>query len=213
MASRTFEIISADDHALIRKGLIRVIEKRSDMRVVDEVDDGRELLAKLKLRAYDLLLLDITMPGPDWLSLIREIKAMHPSMPIVILTMHPEEQYAVRAFRAGASAYVIKASALNDLVGAIRKVMAGGRFISPKVAEKMADHLILESDRPPHDSLSNREYQILCMIAAGKTVGEMAADLTLTAKTISTYRSRVLKKMGLKTNAQLTDYAIHNRLV
>lgn len=213
MSAGKIEIITADDHVLIRKGLIRVIEKTPDMTVVEEADDGPELMEKLKSRSYDLLLLDITMPGPDGLSLMKEIKANYSAMPIVVLTMHPEERYARQAFRAGASAYVTKRSAPKELVDVIRRVMAGKQVNAPETTAAEADREALESARPPHATLSDQEYRVFSMIVAGRTVGEIAADLGLTLRTIQGYRRDILKKMALKTDAQLTDYAFRNNLV
>jgi DNA-binding NarL/FixJ family response regulator len=206
-------VITADDHALIRKGVLHILSKTDDIRVVDEAEDGRQLLKKLRTVKVDLILLDISMPGMDIFDLIREIRQLAPHLPILVLSMLPEEQFGIQVLKAGVSGYLNKSSDLNNLVNAIRQVIAGRKYISPALAGKLADTLTQKSDALRHEALSEREFQVLCLIAKGKTVSEIADQLFLSVKTISTYRSRILAKMEMENSAQLTYYAIQNRLV
>jgi len=206
-------ILVADDHAIVRKGLKQIIAETADMVVADEACDGQEVLNKLRKDSFDVVLLDISMPGRTGLDILRELKTENPRVPVLVLSMYPEEQYAVRVLKAGASGYLTKESAPDELIAAIRKVSVGKRYVTPSLAEKLALNLQADSDKPLHESLSDREYQVMCMIASGKTVGEIAEKLSLSAKTISTYRARILEKMKMKNNAEITHYAIQNRLV
>ncbi len=206
-------ILIADDHAIVRKGLKQIISETQDMIVADEAGDGQEVLNKVRKDSFDMVLLDISMPGRTGLDILRELKAEKPRMPILVLSMYPEEQYAVRVLRAGASGYLTKESAPDELIAAIRKVSLGKKYITPSLAERLAFDLDIDSDKPLHETLSDREYQVLCLIASGKTVGEIAEKLSLSAKTISTYRARILEKMNMKNNAELTHYALQHKLV
>lgn len=206
-------ILVADDHAIVREGLKQILADVSDMTVCDEAASGAETLAKIRKREYDVVLLDISMPGRSGLEILKEIKTEHPKQPVLILSMHAEEQYAVRALRAGASGYLTKASAPDELIGAIRKVSYGRKYVSASLAEKLAFALDIDTKNPPHETLSDREYQVMLMIASGKSVKEIAAELCLSVKTISTYRARVMEKMKMKKNAELTLYAVRNRLM
>jgi len=207
------KILIADDHAIVRKGLKQIIAETTDMVVADEACDGQEVLGKLRKDSFDMVLLDIAMPGKTGLDILRELKAENPKLPVLVLSMYPEEQYAVRVLKAGASGYLTKESAPDELIAAIRKVSLGKRYVTPSLAEKLAFNLQVDADKPLHENLSDREYQVMCMIASGKTVGEIAEKLSLSAKTISTYRARILEKMKMKNNAEITHYAIQNRLV
>jgi DNA-binding NarL/FixJ family response regulator len=207
------KILIADDHAVVRAGLIQILKKSIPGASVDEAADGREALAKVKEARYSLVLLDISMPGRGGIEVLREIKSFRPAVPVLILSMHPEEEYAVRAFRVGASGYVAKDTAAEELAGAVRKVLAGGRYVSASLAEKLAGELTPGSDRLPHERLSDREYQVMRMLASGKTVKEIGEELSLSVKTVSTYRSRILEKMRVRNNAELVRYAVENRLV
>jgi len=206
-------ILIADDHPIVRQGLRQTIAETTDMVVADEASNGQEVLSKVRASHYDVVLLDISMPGRSGVDILRELKNERPRLPVLILSIHPEEQYAVRALRAGASGYLTKESAPDELVAAIRKVSMGGKYVSSSLAEKLASDLKNNSAQLAHKSLSDREYQVMCMIASGKTVTEIAEELLLSVKTISTYRSRILEKMKMKSNAELTHYAIKNRLV
>jgi len=206
-------IVIVDDHAIVRRGLKQILGDSPDMAVVAECADGRELLRLLESEKFDLVLMDVSMPGRNGIDLLKQVKGMMPDLSVMILTMHPEEQYAVRAFKSGASGYITKESAPDELVKAIRKVSSGGLYVSSALAERLALSLGSEGAKLPHKSLSDREYQILCLIASGKTVKIIAEQLSLSVKTVSTYRTRLLAKMHMKSNAELSTYAIRNGLV
>jgi len=206
-------IVIADDHPIVRAGMKQIISEASDMQVVDEAGDGRQLLQKARTETFDVVILDITMPHIDGLDVLKQLKIEKPKLPVIILSIHPESQYALRVLKAGASGYVTKTSAPDELINAIRKVYRGGKYISPSVAEKLAFQLEADFEEMPHEALSDREYQVLCMLASGKTVTEIADELALSVKTVSTYRSRILEKMNMKNNAELIHYAVQNKLV
>lgn len=207
------KLLIGDDHTVVRRGLKQIIEEQPDMKVEGEAGSAAEVLDLVRKQGFDLLVLDITMPGKSGLDVLKEIKQEKPKLPVLILSMHPEDQYAVRVLKAGAAGYLTKESAPEQLVEAVRKIVSGGRYISPSLAEKLALELQIPSDKAPHELLSDREYEVLCLIASGKTVMEIAKQLALSVKTISTYRSRILEKMNMKTNAELTHYAIQSHLV
>jgi two-component system invasion response regulator UvrY len=207
------KILIADDHPIVREGFKQVLSDTSDMVVADEASNGQEVLNLVRKSKYDVILLDISMPGRSGLEILKELRSEHPKLPVLIVSIYPEEQYAVRAFRAGASGYLTKASAPNELIAAIRKVSKGGRYISSSLAEKLTYYLDVDATKAPHESLSDREYQVMLLIASGKTVTEIAEDLCLSVKTISTYRSHILEKMKMKNNAEITLYAVQNKLV
>lgn len=206
-------ILIADDHRIFRRGLKQTIADHPGMSVVDEAEDGHQLLAKAAQKNHDVVILDISMPGPNVFELIERLKSDSPGQAILVLTMHSEDQYAVRVFKAGASGYLTKDTDEENLIEAIRKVSAGGKYVSPSLAEKLAVALDTRYEKPPHESLSDREYQVLLMIAAGKSVREIAAQINLSVSTISTYRSRILQKTGLTNNAEIARYAMTHRLV
>jgi DNA-binding NarL/FixJ family response regulator len=203
----------ADDHAIVREGLKHIIAKTDDMTVSGEADSGQQLLDKVREQRFDVLLLDIGLPGRNGLEVLKQIKTDLPRLPVLVLTIYPEEQYALRVLRAGASGYLTKESAPERLVEAIRKVSAGGRYVSPSLAERLAVEAAGDISKPLHESLSDREYQVFCMIALGKTASEIADELSLSVKTISTHRARLLQKMQMKNNSELTHYAMQNHLV
>ncbi len=213
MEKTAIKILLADDHTIVREGLKQILAETPDMVVLDEAKNGQEVLDKIQQNEHDVVLLDISMPGRSGLDVLKQIKSERPKTAVLVLSMYSEEQYALRALKAGASGYLTKESAPDKLIEAIRKVSEGRKYISPSVAEKLAFNLELGEEKPPHESLSDREYQVMCMIASGKTVKEIASDLALSVKTISTYRTRILEKMGLRNNSALTHYAVQNRLV
>ena len=206
-------LLIGDDHAVVRKGMKQILAETKDIVVADEAGDGREVLEKVRKNDFDMVLLDISMPGRDGLEVLKELKSLRPKLPVLMLSMYPEEQYAVRSLRSGASGYLTKDSAPDELISAIRKVSSGGKYVSASLAEKLALKLGANVEKPLHEALSDREYQVMCMIASGKTVKEIGEELSLSVKTVSTYRSRILDKMRLKGNAELTRYAIDNKLV
>jgi len=206
-------ILVVDDHAIVREGLKQILGDVNDMSVSDEAAGGQEALSKIRGGKFDVILLDISLPGRSGLEILKEIKAERPRLPVLILSMHAEEQYAVRTLRAGASGYLTKASAPDELIGAIRKVSSGRKYVSASLAEKLALELDIDTQKPPHAALSDREYQVMMMLASGKSVKEIADELCLSVKTISTYRSRMMEKMNMKKNAELTLYAVRNHLI
>jgi DNA-binding NarL/FixJ family response regulator len=207
------KIIIADDHPIVRAGMKQIISEASDLAVADEAGDGHELLSKIRAEDFDVAILDITMPHIDGLDVLKQLKIEKPKLPVIVLSIHPEDQYALRVLKAGACGYVTKASAPDELIKAIRKVHRGGKYISPSIAEKLAFQLESDFEEMPHETLSDREYQVLCMLASGKTVTETADELSLSVKTVSTYRARILEKMDMKNNAELIHYAVQNKLV
>ncbi len=206
-------ILIADDHQLVRKGIALIIEESPGMEVAAEAGDGQEALDIVRTHAIDVAILDVAMPGRGGLDVLKEMKAEKPNLKIIVLSMYPEEQYAIRSLRDGASAYLTKSGAPEELILAIRTVAAGKRYITPSVAERLATFVEGGEERPPHEALSSREMQVLLRIASGKEVKEVAAELHLSVKTVSTYRSRILAKMGMSMNAQLIRYAVRQHLV
>ena len=207
------KILIADDHPIVRQGFKQVLSETADLVVADEAGSGQEVLNLIAKKDYDVILLDISMPGKNGLEVLKELRITNTKIPVLILSIYPEEQYAIRALKAGASGYLTKASAPEELISAIRKVSRGGKYISSSLAEKIAYELDGDAEKAPHDTLSDREYQILLMIASGKTVSDIVDEMCLSVKTVSTYRSRILDKMKMKNNAELTTYAIRNKLV
>lgn len=207
------KILIADDHAIVREGLKQIVAEEPDLTVAGEARNAAEALELVRRQPWDVVILDITMPGRSGLEVLREMTRERPRLPVLVLSMHAEDQFAVRVLQAGAAGYITKASAPQELLAAIRKVASGGKYISPTLADKLATVIAAGSDRPPHESLSDREYEVLRGIAAGKTVSEIARQMSLSVKTISTYRARLLQKMRMKNNAELTRYAIVNRLI
>lgn len=205
-------IMLADDHAIVRAGLKQVLGEAPDFVVVGEAGNGQEVIDLVREKTPDVLLLDMSMPGKSGIDLIKLLKADHPKLPILVLSMHKEEQYAVRAIKAGAAGYLTKESAAELLVSAIRKVAGGGKYISPTVAERLAMEYGNSREETPHTSLSDREYQIFQMIVAGTTITAIADQLSLSVKTVSTHKSRILQKMGKSSSAELIHYAIEHHL-
>jgi DNA-binding NarL/FixJ family response regulator len=207
------KVLFVEDHAIVREGLKQILADTDDIMVADEAIDGEEALEKVPKGDFNVVVLDISMPGRSGLEVLTELKVLSPKLPVLILSMYPEELYAIRAFKGGASGYLSKESAPTELITAIRKVSCGGKYISPTLAENLVINLGEDNGKPLHEKLSEREYQILRMIASGKAGKEIAAELKLSVKTVSTYRARVLEKMGLRTNAELTHYVLQKRLV
>jgi DNA-binding NarL/FixJ family response regulator len=205
-------LLVADDHGLIRRGIAQIVSECQDIVVAGEASSGEEALELARSGEYDVVLLDIAMPGRGGLDVIRDLRATRPGIKVIILSMYSEEQYAVRSLRDGASAFLTKAKADAELITAIHTVASGRRYITQEVAERLAYYVECDSELPSHERLSKREFQVLVLIGSGKTVGEIAEELSLSVKTVSTYRSRVMAKMGIKTNAQLIKYALEHKL-
>jgi len=204
-------ILIADDHPLFREGLRHILAGCPDFTVAGEASNGQEVLEKVWNNEYEMVLLDIAMPGTPGLEVLKRLKIEKPKLPVLVLSMYPEEQYAVRVIKAGASGYLTKGSASEELITAIRRISGGKKYLTSSIAERLADDVEPTAEKPLHDTLSDRELEVFRMIAAGKTTTQIAEELFLSVKTISTYRSRILEKMKMKTNAELIHYAIkHN---
>jgi two-component system, NarL family, invasion response regulator UvrY len=213
MEQTMINVLIADDHAIVRQGLKQIIAETSDLVVTGEATSGSEALDMAARNSYDVAVLDLSMPGRGGLETIRLLRDLHPSLPILVLSMYPEEQFAVRALRAGASGYLTKASAPEELINALRRVASGRRYITESLAESLARDLEKPVSDTPHQDLSDREFQVMRMIASGLTISEIADQLALSVKTVSTYRERILVKMQMRTNAELTHYSVvHNLL-
>ncbi len=206
-------VLIIDDHAIIREGLKLMLSETHDIAAVDEAANGEQGLDKVLKNDYDVILLDITMPGRGGIDTLKDIHNVKPDIPILILSMHPEEQYALRVLKAGGSGYLTKQRAPQEVIDAIRKVVSGGKYISDSLTEELVREIGTDSEKPLIKRLSDREFQVFEMIASGKTVGKIAEELSLSVKTISTYRARILEKMNMKSNAELTFYAVSNKLV
>ena len=211
--SNGVRVLIVDDHAIVREGLKRILADAPELRVAGEAASGTEAIRLVREGSWDVMLLDISLPGANGLEVLRAVKEYAPKLPVLVLTMYPEDQYALRMLRAGAAGYLTKEGAPGQLVTAIRKVAGGGKYISPAVAEKLAWELERRKQPATHEDLSNREFEILRLIASGKTVSQIAQDLHLSVKTVSTYRMRLLTKLNMKSNAELTHYAIKGGLV
>jgi DNA-binding NarL/FixJ family response regulator len=207
------KILSADDHAVVRKGVKQILLEKFPHALCEEATTAREVFEFVERETWDLLILDISLPDKSGLNVLKELKAIKPRLPVLMLTVHPEEEYAMRVFKSGGSGYLTKDSIPEQLVAAVSTILKGGKYVSPSLAEKMVLELGRSSVRPPHQDLSDREYQVMLMIASGKTLKEMADQLCLSPKTVSTYRQRLLEKMELDTNAALVRYAIENNLM
>lgn len=211
--NQSLKVLIADDHAIFREGLKQVIAKTANMEVADEVADGREVLAKIRENNYGLLILDISLPGRSGLDILPEVKALRPKLPVLILSMHPEEQYALRAMKSGASGYLTKGSSSQELIDALQKIAMGKKYVSESLAETLANRLGADDDGPLHERLSDREFQVMGMIAAGLPPKRIADDLMVGIKTVNTYRARILQKMGMKSNADLVRYSVEHNLI
>lgn len=205
-------VLIADDHALIREGLKKILKSEPDTVLAGEARNAQELLAQLEKLQVDIVLLDISMPGESGLDALKELRSRYPKLPILILSVHPEHRFAVRALRAGASGYITKETAVEELVQAIRRIVGGGKYVSASLAEQLASELET-GGRPPHTTLSDREYQVMCLLASDKKSSEIAEELSVSLSTINTYRNRILDKMKMQSNVELTRYAIENGLI
>jgi DNA-binding NarL/FixJ family response regulator len=205
-------ILIADDHTIFREGLKHILAEYPDLIVSDEASNGQEVLEKVWKKEYDILLLDISMPGISGIDVLKQLRTEKPKLAVLVLSMHPEEQYAVRVLKAGASGYLTKESAPDELIHAIRKISQGRKYITSSLAERLAVEVGTDVEKPLHETLSDREYQVLLMIAAGKTMTQIAEEISLSVKTVSSYRARILEKMKMKTNAEIMRYAVMNSL-
>jgi two-component system, NarL family, invasion response regulator UvrY len=212
-SNKLIEVLIADDHPLVRSGLKHVLEQEPDFTTPGEAENATQVLQKITEKPWDAVILDIAMPGRSGLETVSEIKRLHPNIPVLILSMHSEEQFAVRAIKAGASGYLTKSNAPEELVKAIRQIVTGKKYVSSSLAEVLANVIESGEQRNLHDILSDREYHVVCAIASGKSISQIAEETSLSVKTVSTYRARALEKMSMRTNAELTRYAIRNGLV
>lgn len=208
-------VFIADDHPLVREGIKKVVDQNTiDIEVVGEASEGHELMEKLQDVDPHILILDIAMPGKSGLDVLKEVKDFYPNLPVLMLSIHPEDRFAIRSLKAGAHGYLNKSSISEQLINAIRKIVSQHKkYISDEVAEQLASRVDISGDEPLHQTLSDREYQIMCMIASGKEVNEIADELSLSVQTVHTYRSRIKEKMGLKSNVEFTRYAIEQNLI
>jgi DNA-binding NarL/FixJ family response regulator len=207
------KILIADDHAIVREGLKQIVAEESDMKVTGEAANASELFELLNKDSWEIVVLDINMPGKSGLEALKEMKIRNITVPVLILSMFSEDQYGLRAIKAGAAGYLKKVSAPTELVLAIRKIVGGGKYISPTLAEKLADNFDVNNKKALHQNLSDREYQIMCFISLGKSAEEIAEELAISIHTVYSYRNRILEKMHLKSNVELTQYAIQNKLI
>ncbi|MCK6388275.1 response regulator [Zoogloea sp.] len=209
---KPIRVLIADDHAIVRQGLRQILSDTPDLTVAGEAENGVQAVQMVRAGEWDVVLMDVSMPDRNGIDALKLIKKEYPRLPVLILSMYPEEQYAIRALKAGAAGYLTKQSAPELLVTAIRQVASGKKYVSPSLAEELANAIGDDSERPPHEKLSDREYQTLCMIASGKTPTEIAEALNLSVKTVSVYRARLLEKMNLRNNAELTHYGLKHGL-
>ena len=213
MNDKKIKILIADDHAIVREGLKQIVVEEKDIHVAGEAENSEQMMELLEKEKWSLIILDINMPGKSGLEALKDIKQLYPHLPVLILSMFSEDQYGIRAIKAGASGYLKKVSAPTELVTAIRKIISGGKYINPSLAEKLAEKFGESQKEFLHDKLSDREYQIMCNIALGKSAEEIAQDLSISINTVYTYRNRILEKMSMKSNVELTQYVLINKLV
>lgn len=206
-------VLVADDHSVVRRGVRQILREEFDSVEVGEAGDSRQLETLLRQAHWDLLILDITLPGKSGLEVLQEVKRSYPGLKVLILSMHPEDQFAIRMLKAGAAGYLTKERAPEELVLAVKRVLSGRRYLTESLAETLAGYVEAQEKVPLHAALSDREFQVLRMLASGKSLSEMAEELALSVKTISTYRTRILEKMNMKSNAELIHYAVKNGLV
>jgi DNA-binding NarL/FixJ family response regulator len=206
-------VLIADDHAILRRGLIEILRSAFEDAVCGEAENAEQVLAQIEIHGWDLVILDVTMPGRSGIDVLADLKRLHPKLPVLVLSMHPEDQYAKRVLRAGAAGYMNKDSAPGELIRGIRKILAGGRYVSPALAEVLALDLARPAQQPLHESLSARELEVLLLIGTGKTNSQIAEVLHVSATTVSTYRARILEKMEMTTSAELMNYVVRHQLV
>lgn len=207
------KILIADDHPIVRAGLSRIVSKESDITVAGEAQNAREVLELIHRHEFDVVVLDISMPEKTGLEILEQIRAERPALPVLILSMHPEEQYAIQAFKSGAAGYLTKTSVSEELVKAVRKVDSGGKYVSPHFAEKMVSVLEKGVKKLPHETLSSRELQVMRMIASGRPPKDIAKKLRLSVRTVNTYRERIMEKLNVKSNAEIVRYSLENKLL
>jgi two-component system invasion response regulator UvrY len=206
-------VLVADDHAVVRRGVVQILDEAPDLVAAGQASTGREVLQQVQENDYDVLVLDIGMPDGSGLEVLHQLRTLRPELRVLILSMYPERQYALRALKAGAAGYLTKESAPDELVAAVRRIAQGGRYITQSLAEELTAALVGEAEQPPEQILSDREFQVVCMLAEGKTVAAIASELSLSVKTISTYRARVLEKLNLSNTAEIIRYAFEHKLV
>jgi len=207
------KILIADDHAIVREGLKQIVAEESDMKVTGESSNADEVMLILKKDNFDIAVLDINMPGKSGLDILKDLRIQYPDLPILILSMYGEEQYGIRALKAGAAGYLKKVSAPDELVNAIRKIVSGGRYVSSSLGESLAKSIVTNSDKLPHEILSDREYDVMCRIASGESAENISGSLSISIHTFYSYRNRILEKMKMKSNVELTQYVINNKLI
>ena len=207
------KILIADDHAVVRNGLKNILVDGIGKNTFGEAQNGAEVLSLTQKQKWDIVIMDISMPGRNGLEILKDLKRTNRTLPVLILSIHPEDQYAIRALRSGASGYITKGSAPDELVKAVKKILAGDKYISADLTRKLPFYLDPQTEKNPHEKLSDREYQVMCMMASGKAAKQIAEELSLSVKSISTYRTRILEKLELTTNAEIIHYAIDNKLV
>lgn len=206
-------VFIVDDHAILRRGIRDILTDGDDIEVVGEAQDYNELRTRMRTVSIDVLLLDVNLPGKNGIDILKSLREENPRIKVLMLSMYPEDQYAVRALKAGAYGYLNKASAPEQLLDAVAQIMAGRKFITPEIAQSLADNLLSDGEELPHTKLSDREFQTLCLMASGKRLADIAVTLALSPKTVSVYRARILEKMGMSNNAELTHYALKHKLV
>ena len=207
------KVLVADDHAVVRRGLRQILTETQDIMVGGEASTAQEVVDLVRAQRWDVVILDVNLPGGNGIELLADLRREHPELRVLVLTVYSEEQYAVRAIRAGACGFLTKESAPDKLIDAVRKIAGGGRWVSAELAETLASVLAGDAKGAPHERLSDREFEIMKMLASGKTVSQIAQALALSVKTVSTHRTRILRKMDLKTNAEITSYAVRAKLV
>lgn len=213
MKNDKIKILIADDHAIVREGLKQIVAEEKDMTVWGEAENSETLMKLLEKDKWDIVILDINMPGRNGLEILKDIKLLYPDLPVLILSMFSEEQYGIRAIKAGASGYLKKVSAPDELVQAIRRIVSGRKYITETLAEKLAENLSEPKVNSPHEKLSDREFEIMCNIAQGKSAEEIAEELSISVNTFYTYRNRILEKLSMRSNVEITQYAIRNKLI